>query len=603
MKTFFIKINNKKVKAKENETILDVANRASIRIPTLCYHPELKPNGVCRICLVEEKETKKLIPSCVTKVKKGMEIFTDTEKVKRVRKTNLELLMKDHAGRCKTCKRNGNCELQDLAKEYDIDEFRFVNDVAGIFKNPTISEYDLDKYIGKQIIDDKSPALTFNQSLCINCGRCVDVCQNKQQVGILYPNSRGIQAKISPAFEKSIADSICTNCGQCALRCPVAGIYEDIHIDEVEKALANPKKTVIVQTAPSIRVSLGEEFNAKENLITGKMVAALRKLGFDKIFGTDLGADFTTIEEAYELLERIKNPKSIFPMFTSCCPAWVKFVEDYFPELVPNLSTTKEKIKPDNLIVVAIMPCTAKKFEITRKNLENTLFGKNKRAVDYVLTTREAVQMIKKAKIDFKNLPDEKFDNPLGISSGAGAIYGITGEVMESVLRTAVEIGNEVSFMGRFEPSLKPEINYLKGQSEGFNLPDSKIKKLEFKEVRGTEGIREAKIKLNGKKIKVAIVHGLDNAKKICRLVLEKKADYHFIEVMACPGGCIGGGGQPIKTNEEIRIKRIKALYAQDKKMPVRRAHKNPALQKIYKEFLGKPLIKKSHQLLHTNYK
>lgn len=547
-----VTLNNKKVKAEERQTILELCRKNNIKIPTLCYEEDFETEARCRLCIVEADG--RIVTSCNTPIKENMVIKTETEKVQKYRKLITELTAAEHKECFIGVKKH---ELCKIISDVGLREIRF---------EPR-----------KRERIDRGSAIVRNNKICVLCGRCVQACK-KQDVTAIDFAFRSYHTMVTPYFDKDLGEIYCTYCGQCVLSCPVDAIKERDSIKDVEKVLKSKKK-VIVQTAPAIRASLGEEFEMKPgSLVTGKMVASLRKLGFYKVFDTDLGADFTTMEEASELVEKLKKGKK--PMFSSCCPAWVKFAEHFYPEFIPKLSSCKSPhemfgavaktyyakklgVKKKNLILVSVMPCTAKKFEIKRKELGY---------VDHVLTTRELALMIQKNNINFKKLRDEEFDDPLGVSSGAGAIYGVTSGVMESVLRTAY-----------------------------FLMTGKELRKVEFKNVRGLEGIKKADAKLGDKRLKVAVAHGLGNASKLLEEI-KKGAKYDFVEVMACPGGCIGGGGQPIPTNKEIIKARINSIYQQDKRLRIRKAHKNPVLQQIYKEFLGKPLSKKAHKLLHTRY-
>lgn len=573
-KTVNIKINNVNLKAKEGQSILEAAREAGIHIPTLCYLKDINEIGACRICVVEVKGSRNLVASCVMPVSEGMEIYTNSPRVKSSRKTTLELLLSTHKKECLSCVRSGECELQTLCKQLGVkDENRFKGEMPKYTK------------------DDSTLHLIRDNSKCILCRRCEAACKN-QHVGVIGANNRGFDTQIGCAFEKDLSDVSCVSCGQCIVNCPTGALRERDCGDDVMDAINDPEKTVIVHTAPSIRVTLGESFGMKIGTnVKGKMVAALRRLGFDKVFDTDFGADLTIMEEANEFIERVKNGGKL-PMITSCSPGWIKFCEHYYPELLDNLSTCKSpqqmqgaviktwyaqknNLDPKNIVVVSVMPCTAKKFEITREDQNAAGVPDN----DFTLTTRELARMIKSACINFENLPDEEFDSILGVSTGAGAIFGATGGVMEAALRTANDI--------------------LSGKSQD---------NIEYKEVRGTKDIKEAVYKIAGMDIKVAVVSGLNNAAKVLDKVKNNEGDYHFIEIMCCPGGCVNGGGQPIQPADvrnftDLKSIRAKALYKEDKNLPIRKSHENPSIKKIYKEFLGKPGSHKAHEILHTSYK
>lgn len=573
-KTVNIKINNVNLKAKEGQSILEAAREAGIHIPTLCYLKDINEIGACRICVVEVKGSHNLVASCVMPVSEGMEIYTNSARVKSSRKTTLELLLSTHKKECLSCVRSGECELQTLCKQLGVeDENRFKGEMPKYTK------------------DDSTLHLIRDNSKCILCRRCEAACKN-QHVGVIGANNRGFDTQIGCAFEKDLSDVSCVSCGQCIVNCPTGALRERDCGDDVMDAINDPKKIVIVHTAPSIRVTLGESFGMKIGTnVKGKMVAALRRLGFDKVFDTDFGADLTIMEEANEFIERVKNGGKL-PMITSCSPGWIKFCEHYYPELLDNLSTCKSpqqmqgaviktwyakknNLDPKNIVVVSVMPCTAKKFEITRED-QNAAGVPD---TDFTLTTRELARMIKSACIDFENLPDEEFDSLLGVSTGAGAIFGATGGVMEAALRTANDI--------------------LSGKSQD---------DIEYKKVRGTKDIKEAVYKIAGMDIKVAVVSGLNNAVKILDKVKNNQGDYHFIEIMCCPGGCVNGGGQPIQPADirnftDLKSIRAKALYKEDKSLPLRKSHENPSIKKIYKEFLEKPGSRKAHEILHTSYK
>jgi NADP-reducing hydrogenase subunit HndD len=580
-----LKINNLNVSVDEGTTILDAARKLNFTIPTLCHHDDLCVAGNCRVCVVEQVGARTLPASCATPVSEGMEIFTNSMKVRQARKHIIELLLSEHNAECTVCYKNGNCELQELSNEYRTGNKMFID----IMK--------------KTPVDISSPSIEKDDSKCIRCQRCVRTCAELQAVHALAVTHKGKDMKISTFLDKPMNDVVCTNCGQCINRCPTGAIVERNYIDQVFDAIYNPKKFVVVQTAPATRVAISEEFGLGPNRSTGKMVAALRRLGFDKVLDTDFTADLTIMEEGTELLIRLKEAlvegkKVALPMMTSCSPGWIKFQEHMYPEMLDNLSTCKspqqmfgplaktyyaEKINknPADMVVVSIMPCTAKKYEANRPEMR----GSGYKDVDYVLTTRELGMMIRQAGINFEKLDDEKYDSILGESTGAAVIFGNTGGVMEAALRTAYELvtGREVPFAN-----------------------------LNIKPVRGMEGIKEASVKikdvkpewnfLEGVELKVAIAHGLSNAKELMEAVKNGTAQYHFIEVMGCPGGCIGGGGQPIPTSLEIRKKRAAAIYEEDEKMKLRKSHENPEVVEVYKSFLHKPLGHRSHDLLHTHY-
>ncbi len=550
-----ITLNKKKVECEEEQTILQVARKKGIKIPTLCYSERFHSKSVCRVCLVEVNG--KMMPSCSTKVKEGMIIDTESERVLKARKINTELLISEHKEHLTQTKKH---ELCVLAKDIGVRQTRF--STIGKIHNP-----------------NKGIGIVRDDNKCILCGKCVQACeaQNVNAIDFAY---RSYHTKITPAFEERIDDSVCINCGQCILACPVNAIYERDSITDVEKALKN--KHVFVQTAPAVRASLGEEFDLEPGtLVTGKMVSALRKIGFKEVFDTQFAADLTIMEEATELVERLKKKKDL-PMITSCCPAWIKYIEHFYPELLNHVSTCKSphemfgavlknyyiansRIKKENAIVVSVMPCTAKKFEAQRKELNKD--------VDYVLTTRELARMIKKHKINFKNLKDDSFDAPLGISSGAATLFGATGGVTEAALRTAYEL----------ETGKDLEI-------------------LEFNQIRGLKNVKEGNIMINGYDLNFVVVNGLHYAKELLEQIKQGVCKYDFIEVMACPGGCIGGGGQPIPTTKEIIKKRMQALYANDESNIIRRSYENPAIKLLYKEYLGRPLSEKAEEILHTKY-
>ena len=568
-----IKINNMPLSVPKGISILEAARMAGIEIPTLCYLKKINEIGACRICMVEVKGARSLVTACVYPVNEGMEIFTNTERVRKSRKMTLELILSTHDRKCLSCVRSGTCELQQLCKEFGVDdEGRF--DGA----NP-VHEYD-----------DSAIHMIRDNGKCILCRRCVAACQ-AQHISVIGANARGFDTHIGSAFERPLDSVACVSCGQCIVNCPTGAIYEKDDTAKVFEAINDPEKFVVVHTAPSIRVTLGECFGMHIGTnVQGKMVAALRRLGFDKVFDTDFGADLTIVEEANEFLGRVQNG-GVLPMITSCSPGWIKYCEHYYPDMLDHLSTCKspqqmsgaiiktwyaEKmgIDPKDIVVVGIMPCTAKKFETKRDDQAASGYPD----VDYSLTTRELGRMIESAGIYFKHLPDEEFDNPLGDSTGAAVIFGATGGVMEAALRTAVE-----------------------------KLSGEELKSLDFTEVRGTDGIKEASYTVNGMEVKVCVVSGLANANTIMEKVKNGTADYHFIEIMGCPGGCVNGGGQPIqhavvRNFVDLKARRAAALYEADKDMPLRKSHESEAVKRLYDEFLGEPGSHKAHEVLHTSY-
>lgn len=569
-----VKINGIDIQCPQGSTVLEAARMANIDIPTLCYMKGVSQTGSCRMCLVEVKGARGLQAACVYPVSEGMEVYTNTPQVRESRKVILELLLSNHNRECLTCVRNRNCELQKLSDELGVTEIRYEGE-----KTPAE-------------IDDLSPSIVRDNTKCILCRRCINACNEIQSVGVISAVERGFRTKIGSPFDMSLAEVPCVNCGQCIAVCPVGALSEKDSRKDVWAAIADPEKHVVVQVAPAVRAALGEEFGLPMGTaVTGKMVAALKQLGFDKVFDTDFGADLTIMEEGTELLNRIKNGGKL-PMITSCSPGWIKFCEHNFPDFLDNLSTCKsphemfgaiiksyyaqkEGIDPEKIVTVSVMPCTAKKFEAKREEMKATGYPD----VDYVITTRELAKMIKEAGIDFVNLKDEVFDNPFGDeASGAAVIFGATGGVMEAALRTIADI-----------------------------LEGKELDNIDYNAVRGTEGIKEATVNLGGQEIKVAVAHGLANARKLLNDVREGKANYHFIEIMACPGGCVTGGGQPIVHSKvymdvDVKKERAKALYSEDKKLKVRKSHQNPYIKKLYEEFLGEPGGHKSHKLLHTTY-
>ena len=571
-----IKINGVAVSAPKGATILEAAREAGFEIPTLCFLKEINEIGACRICVVEVKGARTLIASCVYPIAEGMEINTVSPRVQNARKRTLQLILSNHNKRCLSCVRSSDCELQKLCRDFGIE--------------------DEDYYQGERVeseVDRSAAHMVRDDSKCILCRRCVAACAKQQAVGVIGANNRGFATNIGCAFDLPLNEVACVNCGQCVVVCPTGALVEKDHTQEVWQAIADPAKHVVVQTAPAVRATLGECFGMPVGTsVTGKMVAALRRMGFDRVFDTDFAADVTILEEASEFLHRLQND-GVLPLITSCSPGWISYCEHYFPEFIPNLSSCKspqqmlgaiiktwyvEKmgLKPADIVVVSVMPCTAKKYEINRP--DESAAGGGIPDVDIALTTRELGRMIERAGIDFKALPDEDFDSPLGESTGAATIFGVTGGVMEAALRTAVE--------------------WVTGEE---------LKTIHFTDVRGMAGIKEASYHVAGIDLKVAVCSGLANAKTLLENIKYGELNYQFIEIMGCPGGCVNGGGQPlqpagIRNFTDLRGTRAKALYAEDESKTLRKSHANPAVQRLYEEYFTKPGSHKAHEVLHTTY-
>ena len=562
--TIEIMIDEESIAVEPGTTVLEAAQKLDIDIPTLCYLEEINEIGACRLCLVEIEDSGDLVASCITPVTDGMKVKTNSEKVRKTRKLNLEFLLSNHEGDCPTCLKNEDCELRELAENMGIRDNRFEGGETSDFEE-----------------DDSTPSIYRDPEKCILCRRCVSVCEEVQSVEAIVTDGRGFDTVVDPGFYDDLSESPCVLCGQCSLVCPTGAITEKEYIDDVWEALYDDDKHVVVQTAPAVRVALSEAFGEKPGtIVTGQMVSALNKLGFDQVFDTNFTADLTIMEEGTELIERIQNEGTL-PLFTSCSPGWIKFIEHQYPEYLDHLSSCKSPqqmfgalansyyaetndIDRDDLVVVSIMPCTAKKFEATRSEMNDD--------VDYSLTTRELGRMIKQAGIDIMDLPEQDYDKLMGVSSGAADIFGSTGGVMEAALRTGYEL-----------------------------LTGEELEELNFTQLRGTEGIKEAEVDIGDLTLRVAIVNGLGNARTLLEKMKSGK-EYHFVEFMACPGGCIGGGGQPLAATDDVIEKRMEAIYEIDEGKKLRKSHENPYIEKIYEDYLKEPGSHKAHELLHTHY-
>jgi NADP-reducing hydrogenase subunit HndD len=578
-------INQKEITVEEGTTILEAAKQNNILIPHLCHLEDVHQIGSCRICVVEVEGAKTLQASCMVEVQEGMVVHTNTGKVRKARKVLYELMLSDHPKDCLNCRRNQNCEFQKLGEVIQVNDCRFEGEMS------------------KKIEDGTSPSIVRDLSKCILCRRCVTVCNEIQGIGVLNAQNRGFKTTIGPGSDLQLNNVDCVFCGQCVAVCPVGALQEKDSIEDVWQAIYDKNKRVVVQTAPAIRAALGEEFGYQPGtIVTGKMAAALKNMGFDDAFDTNFAADLTIIEEGYELLHRIKNlfngKEAVFPMITSCSPGWIKYIEHTFPQELDHLSTCKSPhmmlgalvksfyankigVSPEDIFVVSVMPCTAKKFEITRPEMVNN----GCKNVDAVLTTRELARMIKDSGVDFTKLEDDVFDNPLGLSTGAADIFAVTGGVMEAAIRTVYEV-----VTGRELPFDKLHVSPITG-----------FEQIKTAELKIDNPVEEYKY-LDGVIIKVAVTSGLKGARELMKQVADGSSPYHFIEVMGCPGGCISGGGQPRPTNQTIRQKRLEAIYKEDEGKELRKSHENPFVLKLYEEFLIEPLGTKSHELLHTHY-
>lgn len=569
------KINNVEIQVKKGSTILDAAKQINVNIPTLCKHPDLHATAGCGICIVKVKGSNKMMRSCCTPLEEGMNVITHDQELQKTRRTVIELILSNHPNDCLQCGRNNNCELQKLSADFGIREFPFKQHLRSLPE------------------DGSTGTISLVPEKCILCGRCVQVCQDMQDVWALSFLERGMKTRISAAGDINLADSPCIKCGQCSAHCPTGAILEYDQTAQVWEALYNPDKYCVVQIAPAVRVAIGEAFGFEDGAnLTGKLYAALRRLGFKAVFDTTFGADLTIVEEASEFAERFIHKKGALPLITTCCPSWVDYMERFYPDMIEHFSSAKSphemvgvlsktyyaeknNIDPSKIQMISVMPCTSKKYEVTRSN---EMFASGYQDIDTVITTRELARMIKQAGIDFANLPEEQADSILGDYTGAGVIFGATGGVMEAALRTAYHF-----------------------------ITNKKLDKLDFNSVRGLDGVKETEVDIEGTIVKIAVAHGIGNVeyvlKKVEKAIAEKtELPYHFIEVMACPGGCVGGGGQPYGVTDKLRVKRAQGLYQEDKDAKVRSSHENPYICKLYDEYLGKPLGKKSHKLLHTRY-
>ncbi|MBD3246978.1 MAG: 4Fe-4S dicluster domain-containing protein [Candidatus Omnitrophica bacterium] len=570
------KINDIPVEVKQGTTILDAAKKVHVHIPVLCKHPDLDATAACGICVVKVKGSSKMLRACCTPLETGMEIITHDAELQDVRRTVVELILSNHPNDCLQCARNNNCELQKLAADFGIRQVPY------------------DQFLRNLPEDDSTKTITLVPDKCILCGRCVDVCQNHQDVWALSFLERGIKTRISPAGDINLGESPCIRCGQCSAHCPTGAIAEHDDTRKVWQALYNQEKYCVVQIAPAVRVAIGEAFGFKdgENL-TGKLYAALRRLGFRAVFDTSFGADLTVMEEASEFVQRFTHKKGKLPLITTCCPSWVDFMEKFYPDMIEHFSSAKsphemvgvlsktyyakqQNVDPEKMFMVSVMPCTSKKYEISRSN---EMFSSGYQDIDVSLTTREIARMIKQAGIDFENLPEEESDHILGEYTGAGVIFGATGGVMEAALRTA---------------------HYF--------VTGKNVARVEFESVRGLKGVKETTVEIQGAPIRIAIAHGIGNVEYVLNKIREalaagKEPPYHFVEVMACPGGCVGGGGQPYGVTDKLRTARAQGLYSDDENREIQYAHDNPYIKELYKKFLDAPLSEKAHELLHTKYK